>query len=164
MDDFSNSLSGSWRPRSSTAPRGDGPVFARAAFCQSRWGPGGARCFSVTQSHSGSHWPRSVCSDYGSVTKRLLSSPVAKADGSTSCHGMDCALSPSAAQLGGQCSLSSLRVLHGEVLWTGMPSILFVTLPRTVSGGQPGDSSVVAARHTGRRLAASGGVAPARPL
>ena len=30
---------------------------------------------------------------------------------------------------GGQCSRASLRVLRSEVLWTGIPSNLFVTLP-----------------------------------
>src|SRR5262249_17522340 len=65
-----------------------------------------------------------------SVTKRLLSSTASKAHGSVSCYGMDGALCASAAARGGQCPLSSPRVLHSEVLWTGMHSNLFVTLPR----------------------------------
>src|SRR5262245_50709545 len=63
----------------------------------------------------------------GSVTKRLWSSTTSKAYGSTSCHGMDCALSISASALAD--SATSLRVLHCLVLWTGIPSNLFVTLP-----------------------------------
>src|SRR5262249_25164523 len=61
-------------------------------------------------------------------TKRLWSSTASKAYGSASCHGTDGVWSLSASALGGQCSLSSLRVLHCEVRWTGMPSNLFVTL------------------------------------
>src|SRR5215510_11057839 len=51
------------------------------------------------------------CCD-GSVTKRLLSSTVSKAHGSASCYGMDGALCASASPCGGQCPLSSPRVLH----------------------------------------------------
>src|SRR5215467_9204269 len=69
------------------------------------------------------------CRSIGSVTKRLLSSTASKAHGSASCSGMDGALGALASPRGGQGPLSSLRVLHAEVLWTGRHSTLCVTLP-----------------------------------
>src|SRR5262249_11333466 len=48
----------------------------------------------------------------GSVIKRLLSSTASKAYGSASSHGIACELCTSASPLGGQCYLSSPRVLH----------------------------------------------------
>ena len=65
----------------------------------------------------------------GSVIKRLLSRTASKARGRASCHSIDGAWCVSASPLGGQCHLSSPRVLHSWDLCTGIHSTLCVTLP-----------------------------------